>query len=69
MRARNSTDATIPAHAGYATASLISFDRYKALTNYHQMTDTPENVHYRTVAQALEVTEAVARELATNPWI
>ena len=44
-------------------------NRYKALSNYHQMTDTAENVDYTTVAQALTLTEAVARELAGNPWI
>src|SRR5205823_5008185 len=69
MRSRASTDAVIPSRAGYPTATLTSMDRYKSLTNYHQMSDTPENVHYRTVAQALVVTEAVARELARNPWI
>jgi hypothetical protein len=69
MRARNSTDAVIPSRAGYPTATLASMDRYKALSHYHQMTDTPENVHYRTVRQALVVTEALARELAVNPWI
>jgi Iap family predicted aminopeptidase len=69
MRARNSTDAVIPSRAGYPTATLTSIDRYKALSNYHKMSDTPENVDYRTVSQALTVSEAVARELATNPWI
>jgi len=69
MRARNSTDAVIPNRAGYPTATIASMDRYKALSNYHQMSDTPENVDYRTVLQALTVTEAVARELARNPWI
>jgi Peptidase family M28 len=69
MRARNSTDAVIPSRAGYPTATLASMDRYKALSNYHQMSDTPENVDYRTVIHALTVTEAVARELAGNPWI
>jgi hypothetical protein len=44
-------------------------DRHKALSNYHQMSDTPENVNYRTVRHALVVTEAVARELAVNPWL
>ena len=43
--------------------------RHKALSNYHLPSDTPENIDYRTVAHALHVTEAVARELATNPWI
>jgi hypothetical protein len=69
MRARNSTDAVIPSRAGYPTTTLASMNRYKALAHYHQMTDTPENVDYRTVHQALVVTEAVARELAVNPWI
>jgi hypothetical protein len=69
MRARNSTDAVIPSHARYPTALLVSIDRHKALSNYHLPTDTPENIDYRTVAHALHVTEAVARELATNPWI
>jgi Zn-dependent M28 family amino/carboxypeptidase len=69
MRSRASTDAVIPSRAGYPTATLASMDRYKALSNYHRMTDTPENVDYRTVRQALVVVEAVARELARNPWI
>ena len=46
-----------------------SMDRYKALSNYHQMSDTPENLDYTTVLQALTLTEAVARELARNPWL
>ncbi|MHB8692728.1 MAG: M28 family metallopeptidase [Solirubrobacteraceae bacterium] len=69
MRARNSTDAVIPSRAGYPTTTLASIDRNKALSNYHQMSDTPENVDYRTVRHALTVVEAVARELAANPWI
>ncbi len=69
LRARNSTDAVLPSRAGYPTATLASVDRHKALSNYHLMSDTPENLDYRTVAQALVVTEAVARELAANPWI
>jgi Iap family predicted aminopeptidase len=69
MRARASTDAVVPTRAGYPTATLASIDRNKSLSNYHQMSDTPENVNYTTVLQALTVTEAVARELAANPWI
>jgi hypothetical protein len=69
LRARTSTDAVIPSRAGYPTATLGSMDRYKALSNYHKMSDTPANIDYRTVRQALIVTEAVARELASNPWI
>jgi Zn-dependent M28 family amino/carboxypeptidase len=69
MRARNSTDAVLPSRAGYPTAMLCSMDRNKALSHYHQMSDTPENVDYRTVRHALVVTEAVTRELAVNPWL
>ncbi|HTW11848.1 MAG TPA: M28 family peptidase [Solirubrobacteraceae bacterium] len=69
LRARSSTDAMMPSRAGYPTATLVSVDRHKALSNYHQMSDTPENINYATITQALQVTEAVARELATHPWL
>ncbi|MFL5859774.1 MAG: M28 family metallopeptidase, partial [Solirubrobacteraceae bacterium] len=69
MRARTSTDAVVPHRAGYPTATLASMNRHKLLSNYHLMSDTPENVDYRTVRQALVVTEAVARELAATPWV
>ncbi len=69
MRSRASTDSVIPSRAGYPIATLTSTDRFKALSNYHQMSDTPENLHYRTMRHALVVSDAVARELATNPWI
>jgi Zn-dependent M28 family amino/carboxypeptidase len=69
LRARTSTDAVVPHRAGYPTATLASMDRHKLLSNYHLMSDTPENIDYGTVSQALAVAEAVARELAVNPWI
>jgi Peptidase family M28 len=69
LRARTSTDAVIPHRAGYPTVTLASINRYKALSNYHLMSDTPENIEYRTVRHALTVVEAVARELAVHPWI
>ena len=68
LRARTSTDAVVPSRAGYPTATLASVNRHKALSNYHLMSDTPENLDFRTVGSALALTEAVARELATNPW-
>lgn len=64
MHARSSTDAVIPSHAGYRTATLVSFNRNKVLTNYHQLSDTPENVDFGTVADALALSEALARKLA-----
>jgi hypothetical protein len=62
MRSRASTDSVIPSRAGFPTATLTSVDRYKLLSNYHLMTDTPDNVRYETVVDAVEVTEAVIRE-------
>jgi hypothetical protein len=69
MRSRASTDAVIPSRAGYPTVTLASTDRYKALSNYHQMSDTPENIDYGTVFHALTVTEAVGAQLAVDPWV
>ncbi|CAM4224158.1 putative aminopeptidase, Iap family [Mycobacterium basiliense] len=64
MRSRNSTDAVIMSRAGYPTACFSSIDRHKALSNYHQMSDTPDNVNYETVTHAVTVAESVVRELA-----
>lgn len=64
LRSRNSTDAVIMSRGGYPTACFSSFDRHKALSNYHQMSDTPENVVYETVVHATTVAESVVRELA-----
>lgn len=68
MRSRNSTDSVIPSRAGYPTATLASMDRYKALSNYHKLSDTPENVNYRTVLGALAVTEQLVSDLAASRW-
>jgi hypothetical protein len=63
MRARASTDSVIPSRAGFPTALLTSLDRHKIIPNYHLMSDTPENVRYETLADAVAVTEAVVRAL------
>ena len=63
MRSRNSTDAVLMSRAGYPTACFSSIDRHKALSNYHQMSDTPENLVYETVMHAVTVAESVVREL------
>ncbi len=65
QRARSSTDGVIPSRAGYPTALLTSFEPdTKLLSNYHLPSDTPENLDYGTVAEALTVTETLARRLA-----
>jgi Zn-dependent M28 family amino/carboxypeptidase len=64
MRARSSTDAVVPSRAGYPTACFVSFDRAKAMPNYHLVTDVPEHLDYDTIARAVALADAVARELA-----
>jgi Peptidase family M28 len=66
FRARSSTDAVIPSRYGYPTATLSSVNRHKALSNYHRMSDTPENLDYGTITEALNVAEALARSLAAG---
>lgn len=66
MRARSSTDSVIPSRAGLPTTTLVSVDRHKLISNYHLMSDIPENVDYGTVASAAALTEAVARELPSR---
>ena len=66
MRARTSTDAVVPSHAGFPTATLASMTAWKGLSNYHKPTDLPENVDYATVADAAALSEAVVRALARD---
>jgi len=61
FRARASTDGIIPSRAGLPTATLISVTPWRALANYHLPTDTPENLDYDTVGEALRLTEALVR--------
>jgi hypothetical protein len=67
QRSRSSTDSVIPSRAGYPTATLTSFEPdTKLLSNYHLPSDTPENLDFGTVAEALELAEALARRLAAE---
>jgi Peptidase family M28 len=66
QRARSSTDSVIPSRAGYPTATVTSFEPdTKLLSNYHLPTDTPENLDFETVREGVDLTEALARRLAT----
>ena len=68
QRSRSSTDSVIPSRAGYPTATLTSFEPdTKLLSNYHLPSDTPENLDFGTVSEALDLTEALARRLAAEP--
>lgn len=64
MRSRASTDTVIPSRMGIPSACLVSINRNKALSNYHLPSDVADNLSWATVSAALDLTEAVARELA-----
>jgi Peptidase family M28 len=65
QRARSSTDSVIPSRAGYPIATIASFEPdTKLLSNYHLPSDTPENLDYGTVGEAVELADALARRLA-----
>jgi hypothetical protein len=66
LRSRSSTDGSIAQRAGYPTATFVSVNEYKALSNYHLPSDTPENIDYETVGQAIDATEATIRALAVS---
>jgi Peptidase family M28 len=63
LRTMNATDAIFPLAAGYQCASICSCNQWKNPSNYHWKTDTPENVHYDTVADAIRLSETVIRQL------
>src|SRR3954469_13548432 len=63
LRLRNATDGISPLAAGYECASLCSCTDLKQPANYHWPTDTPENVDYGTVSDAVRLTEAMVRRL------
>jgi Zn-dependent M28 family amino/carboxypeptidase len=66
LRSRNSTDGCVPMRYGFPTVTLVSVNDQKLLPNYHQYSDTPENVDYRSVRAAAQLTETVARRLAAG---
>ncbi len=63
LRLMNATDAVIPLAHGYQCAAVCSCTRLKQPANYHWPTDTPENVDYTTLADAIRLSEAAIRRL------
>ncbi|MGC1799798.1 MAG: hypothetical protein WA701_05365 [Solirubrobacterales bacterium] len=47
---------------------MASCNQWKNPSNYHWKTDTPENVNYDTVADAIRLSEAVIRKLDER-WV
>jgi hypothetical protein len=68
LRLRNATDGIFPLAAGYQCVSVASCNQRKNPSNYHWKTDTPENVDYGTVADAIRLAEAVIRKLDAR-WL
>jgi len=66
LRSRFSSDSVIVSRAGISTLTLVSLTKWRAPANYHMYSDTPENLHYDTVAAAVELTDALAREIAAG---
>jgi Zn-dependent M28 family amino/carboxypeptidase len=60
------TDALIPLRQGFRVAGLGSVNEWLVPTNYHAMTDTPENVHYASVRDAVQVVLGVAARVASG---
>jgi hypothetical protein len=68
LRLRNATDGLHSLKQGYPCACLGSVTDYKAPSNYHWRTDTPENVDYRTFADGVRLCEGVVRRLDAR-WL
>jgi hypothetical protein len=67
LRARASTDTVIPSRAGYGSAFIGSLTAWRLQSNYHLMTDTPENLDYGSVGRATALAYGVAARLAERP--
>lgn len=63
FRYRLATDGQVPLLAGYPVAVLSSMDWYKAPSNYHWPTDSPENLNQDSIARAAALAEAFVRTL------
>jgi hypothetical protein len=61
------TDALIALRAGYSVAQLASVDYTGFPANYHWPTDTPDNLVWETIGQAIAVTEEFVRGAALRP--
>jgi hypothetical protein len=64
LRFTFATDALIPLRQGFRVAGLGSINEWLVPSNYHAATDTPENVDYRTVQDAVKVVLGVADRLS-----
>ena len=63
LRTRNASDSLLPLRAGYKCVLFASCDEYKAPTHYHWYTDTPDNLHYDTIADMARLDLELTRRL------
>ena len=68
LRLRNATDGIFPLAAGYQCVSVASCNQWKNPSHYHWRTDTPENIHYDTLVDAIRLCEEVIRKL-DGSWV
>ena len=66
LRFTFATDALIPLRQGFRVAGLGSVNEWLVPTNYHAPTDTPENVDFGSVRDAVDVVLGVADRLRTR---
>jgi hypothetical protein len=66
FRARASTDSVITSRAGYPSTCLGSLSEWQLMSNYHLMTDVPENLDYGTIADAARLVYAVGEAIASG---
>ncbi len=66
FHARASTDSVITSRAGYPSVCLCSLNEWQAMSNYHLMTDTPDNLDYKSIAEATRIAYAVAQRLSRH---
>ncbi len=66
LRTVAATDAIIALRAGYQVVTLASVEETKLPLNYHWPTDTAENLHWRTLEDAIATCEAFIRRRAPD---
>jgi hypothetical protein len=66
FRARASTDTVITSRAGYPSACLGSLNEWQLMSNYHLMSDVPQHLIYRTIADAARLAYTVGKEIAAG---
>ena len=66
LRFTFATDALIPLRQGFRVAGMGSVNEWLVPTNYHAPTDTPDNVDFRSVRDAVGVVLGVVDRLRTR---